>query len=338
MERAVRTLSLCLLLVGCGERSVNLTAKRLGHTSEAIGNYLYVFGGGREATIERATVNADGSLEQFAVLSELLLSVDRMTHTSAVIGDYVYLFGGATGSAASSTSIDRAAINPDHSLGAFGIVQNVTLATPRVAHASAVIGNYVYVLGGAPNGSSVLDSVERATINSDGSLGPFSIVPGVTLKSGRRNFTATALGMNLYIFGGSGASGQLDTIERSTIGVDGSLGAFETLTDVKLASAGLGHAFVDTKDHLYITGGIQGPPGPIKTVAASAVATDGSLGAFVSSANSLTSARASHSATVIGDYVYVIGGAGDGAAILTSVERARINADGTLAAFENLSE
>jgi len=73
-------------------------------------------------------------------------------------------------------------------LGPFTIVSNVTLATARVYHTSAVIGNSLYIVGG--NGGRFLNSVERATINADGSLSTFTTVPGVALVTARYQHTS----------------------------------------------------------------------------------------------------------------------------------------------------
>jgi hypothetical protein len=47
-----------------------------------------------------------------------------------------------------------------------------------------LIGNYLYVLGGFA--TSPLSSVERAQIHADGSLGPFALLPDVTLITARQ--------------------------------------------------------------------------------------------------------------------------------------------------------
>lgn len=338
VRRGPQVFVLLAALAACsGSPSVSLTTKRLGHSTEAIGSYLYVIGGGGLNTIERSKVSDDGSLEPFVTLPDVTLASDRTAHTSAVIGNFVYVFGGAPGTAPSSSTVERAPINADGSIGSFAIISGVTLTTPRVAHASAVTASYVYVLGGASNGASILDSVERAPINADGSLGPFATVSGTKLQTARRNFSSAALGGYLYVFGGYGPSGDLDTIERSAIAADGSLGAFETLTDVKLGSAEFDQAFVQVSNRLYVTGGLDGGLVPSKTVASTSVAGDGTITGFMSTSGGLAVARGSHTATVANDFVYVIGGNG-ASGIIKSVERAAINGDGTLADFENLSD
>jgi hypothetical protein len=338
LPKTPRPILVSLLLAACSESApVSLTTTRLGHTTAAVGDHLYVFGGGNRNTIERATVNGDGTLGPFATLNAITLASERTAHTSAVIGDFVYVFGGATAGAPSSVSIERAPINHDGAITAFQMVSGVVMTAPRAAHATAVSGGHIYVLGGTTNGTSLLDSVERAAINLDGSLDPFRILSGVNLLTARRNFTSIVLGGYLYALGGSGTSGDLDTIERAAIGADGSLAPFEVMTGFKLGSAGFDQAFVVIGEQLYVSGGLSGAAVPSRTVAAAPVATDGALGTFANASTSLVVARGTHTATVVNGHVFVLGGMGTNG-ILTSVERAAIGANGTIDDFENLSD
>src|SRR5262245_38293975 len=63
------------------------------------------------------------------------------------------------------------------------------LAEGVYGHGSVTIGKYVYVIGGYTGTFST--RVQRATLNADGTLGNFAIVPGVSLVHGR-DFFATA--------------------------------------------------------------------------------------------------------------------------------------------------
>jgi Kelch motif len=63
-------------------------------------------------------------------------------------------------------------------------------------------------------------------LNADGSLGPFALVPGVTLVTPRSGHTGARIGNYLYVFGGRNALGYPDSIERALINIDGSLSMF----------------------------------------------------------------------------------------------------------------
>jgi hypothetical protein len=107
----------------------------------------------------------------------------RDGHTSAVIGHALYILGG-NGRDGSLSSVERATINADGSLGAFATMPGSNLTTIRRAHTSVVIGGHLYIVGGF--GNALLNSIEQATIAADGTLGPFSALPDVTLATARQ--------------------------------------------------------------------------------------------------------------------------------------------------------
>ena len=59
---------------------------------------------------------------------------------------------------------------------------------------------------------SNVNSVERATINADGSLGAFSIVPDVALVTARGDHTTVVIGDWLYVLGGRMGGGSLTPV------------------------------------------------------------------------------------------------------------------------------
>jgi hypothetical protein len=188
-----------------------------------LGDHLYVIGGAGSATslitVEQAAIAADGSLGPFQIVPGVSLSEPRSGHTSVVLGKFVYNVGGMSDSAALA-SIERAPIGASGSLGSFAAFPGAHLVTARVHHASIVVGNTLYVLGGEviTNGvTTPLDSVERSTIAPDGSPGPFEIVPGVKLVTARAGLTAAALGGQVYVLGGRGPAGRLRSVERAAL-------------------------------------------------------------------------------------------------------------------------
>jgi len=83
---------------------------------------------------------------------------------------------------------------------------------------------FIYIAGGGngPNGGHYLQSVERAKILADGSLGPWITEPA-TLNYPRRCAKLVVAGNMLYALGGFSGT-LLDTVERAEIRKDGSLG------------------------------------------------------------------------------------------------------------------
>ena len=166
---------------------IALVLPRIHDTAIAIRDAVYVIGrSGDTNSIERASLLPDGSLTAFATVAGNALVTRRSSHAIARIAHYLYVIGGSAPD--TIANIERATINTDGSLGQFTAV-SVSLNQPRFGPTCVVIGNFLFAIGGIGLDHSRLTSVERAVINSDGTLGSFDIVPGVTLTTGRNYFT-----------------------------------------------------------------------------------------------------------------------------------------------------
>jgi Kelch motif protein len=308
------------------------------YSAAAVGNYVYIIGGrgdsGPSTQVRRATVGADGSLTQFTVVTDTALVAARFGHASVMVGNYLYVLGGED-NASNLTSVERAVIGVDGSLGAFATVPGVTLATPRVYHRAIVAGNSVYIIGGRDN--TATQAVERAGIHGDGSLDTFATVPGVALMDGLVLPAVAVVGSAVYVMGGSGSVGPATAVERAPINADGSLGVFGVVPTVSLAAAGSAQDAVVAQDYLYVIGGGDQSGRPSKTIQRASINGDGVLGTFATVAGqTLRVPRDFHTNVVVDNYLYVMGGANIGVPV-PAVERAPIGADGALGAFETLS-
>jgi N-acetylneuraminic acid mutarotase len=179
-------------------------------------------------SVEQAMVS-DGSIGTFAVLPGSALETARYLHTTAIAGNYLYVVGGNDG-ATILASVERASINADGSLGTFATITG-GLVNARMSHASIVVRDQLYVLGGVNGPAADLNDVEHAAINADGSLGTFDTVSGVAFVTPRVGTTMAVIKDYLYAFGGFGPQAPLNTVERAPISADGSLGGFELLSD-----------------------------------------------------------------------------------------------------------
>jgi Kelch motif protein len=197
---------------------VSLTTPRSDPMIAIAGNKLYVMGGFSEhtqdlTTVEQATIGDDGQLGPFSVVGSFAVA-GRGGAAVVVTDRFLYVVGGSGSGAA--TTIERAAINSDGSLGQFALVLNVGLTKPRRAYASAVVGHYVYIIGGL-NSSTTETSIERSSIGSDGSLSSFSPFAR-TVSIARSGASTVVIGNLLYVVGGFGADLSLRTdIEQSTL-------------------------------------------------------------------------------------------------------------------------
>lgn len=314
----------------------SLVTPRDSHTSALIGRYLYLVGGvgpnGSLNSVEQAMVNADGTLGQFAIVRSTLV-MPRRAHTSRLIGRRLYVIGGF--SDAPLGGIEHATIESDSSLGPFTTAQDTKLVDARGGHASVVVGNYLYVLGGLS--TTTLNTVERAMISPDGSIGPFAALPGVRLATARHGHTATVIGNSLYVVGGAGANGALKDVERALIDADGSIGSFAVVSGATLAVARSGHTAEMLGNHLYVIFGSARGELSLNSIERAPFDVDGTLGSFEDVTPSNTTALESrgHTTTVIGDYLYVFGGS-DNFGSRRAGQRAALNAGGALGMFSTV--
>ncbi|HWE28631.1 MAG TPA: hypothetical protein VHB97_11545, partial [Polyangia bacterium] len=313
--------------------TVVLTTPRSAHTSVHLGNFIYVIGGVDRtgttlASVERSTVAADDTISTFAPVTGLALNKPRSQQMSVVIGNYLYEIGGFSGGALDD--IERALINPDGTLSPFAAVDNVTLTTPRSSASVVVLGDRLYVIGGA-SGAPV-NSIESAPIGADGSLGAFTVVDGVTLTTARSAFGAVVIGDSVYVIGGLDATAaSLTSVERASFTGD-SLGSFAVDDDLALFDP-LGNAqFTIVGDHLYLIGGLWDGSWDSTTESAS-LDDSGALSNFtIVDGVTLTTPRGGHTSFVAGNHFYVIGGT-SGVDALGDVEGATILPDGSLTTF-----
>ena len=370
---------------GIAQQVPTIVNQRFGSASFVIGKYVYVAGGANSpdnASVERARINADGSLSSFSVVTGVNLNLNRYGHRALVVGPWVYLFAGENGATATAT-VERAAIHADDTISTFNTVAGVSLMTARHHPALAVVGNAIYLIGGATVGTTGLTSVERATINpngdittfsqlavplqtgrvgataqvagdslyviggmvntveravidSDGNLGNFVLQSGVTLTANWNNSASIVLGNTLYNLGGYG-TGYSDNIDAATINADGTLSTF-----TKYAAARLGAPLSDSpleviNGNLWLLGG-SGTPGGSATTVRQAVRTSlngsGALSSFADSTTiKLSSAREQFSAAVSGSKLYLFGGIHTPGSSANDIDTSTIAADGTLTNF-----
>lgn len=187
----------------------SMPSSRWGLEAVVAGNYLYALGGfygTALATVERALISPDGSLGTWETLPPM--TTPREKPAAVVIGDAIYVIGGLSSYSGYQSSIERARINPDGSLGAWQIVSS--MITPRFRLMQAWVDGYLYAIGGA-NASGDLNTVERTTISSDGTFGPWQTLPSLNNK--RFALAGITIGSTIFAAGGS----HLASVERATL-------------------------------------------------------------------------------------------------------------------------
>jgi hypothetical protein len=296
---------------------------RAGHAAVVIGRWLYVLGGrgssGPLASIERAPINIDGSLGMFQGTTQSLKSA-RTGHVAIVSGGWLYVLGGSDGTHALS-SVERAPINGDGSLGSFA-VDSVALVTARANMTSLHLGGTVYVIGG-DDGTNAIPTVEQAQIADAnmGALGMFTLASPALLVA-RSGPAGVIVGNFYYVLGGSSGGQPQRSLERASVNASGGLAS--AVADVtSLMTATENHASVTIGRALYVIGGDNSNNAvQIPDVERATVNDDGSLAQFTDMQT--FNGRSGHSVVVTGSWAYAVGGYVGGSSV-TTVDRATID-------------
>ncbi|HEX5062612.1 MAG TPA: hypothetical protein VFV99_24740, partial [Kofleriaceae bacterium] len=129
----------------------------------------------------------------------------------------LYIVGGR-GANGYLADVERGYIEGNGTYDGSVLLAGLSLGTPRAGHALSLIGNQLYVIGGANAGGAV-DSVEVATFGADASapLTPFAPAPGVHLHDPRGFATCTVIANELYAIGGQNTTGAIGSVERAKL-------------------------------------------------------------------------------------------------------------------------
>lgn len=288
-------------------------------------DYVYVLGGATATggspvaidTIVRARINADGTLDDFADSGQHLIT-HRGFAASARVDDTTYLIGGADDQGQYLDTIESATLEPDGTFELAAVPSHLT--TPRFDPTCAVIGHWLYVIGGRDTPTHALKSIERAQINQDGSLGPFAVV-GSQLLVARYGAATAVRGTTLYVAGGADDTGPLATLEDVPIMPDGSLGTSVQNTTTFGTPRLDAYAMVSGR-LLFVIGGLTSLSGSASSTAdAGIIRPDQAITTFTTQDPQLTVARGGFAAARVGNYLYAIGGSSDGST-LGSIEYA----------------
>lgn len=203
------------------------------------------------------------------------------------------------------------------------------LQTARRALAAAASGDYLYALGGVDGEGRYVNSVEFAHVLPDGRLEPWQFT--TPLPAGRIYHAAVAVQGDLYILGGG--QGELGdnnspvaSVEKAHILAAGQLGQWQSASALTTPRRGL--QVVAYRDTLYAIGGYNGSF--LKSVERAQVSTQGALASWLLEPQHAVVDRYIHSATQLGDALYLLGGHVQGSQRMSygDVEMTRISAQG----------
>jgi uncharacterized repeat protein (TIGR01451 family) len=292
---------------------------------------IYVIGGSAGvntyAEIFTATTAYTGGIKAPGWFTATTLPT-TLTGMPAVIsttdtGAYLYVLGGYidfSGSGFTSTIFYRALDANGNFTGGW---QRAAMQQSLFYHQAVAHGGYLYVLGGN-DGSNYINSVYRAPINANGSLGAWvadTDLPYPSSGLGSFGITTWSDGQGndyLYILGGSTdgtSTNSQAAVYYSKFNPDGSLGAWNTTG--ALLNPYLFHTALQNNAQILVIGG-QKAGNPVNQVASAFIETDGSLRSFPTippvtwfESSVLPQPRYSHVSVVnSGGDVYLIAGVG----------------------------
>ncbi len=222
-------------------QTTSLPANRWTFAGAYDAGYLYVFGGrtdtnGDTADVLSAPVNADGTVGSWTATTSLPQSIKCEAVASS--GPDVYVIGGKHGSSATALVL--------HATMSGGTISPWQLAATldvTVFDGTALAANgYLYVIGGCTGGSGsvgngctqVLDVIEVAKINSDGTLGKFAHTTALPMPRWHHTAAAATANGDIYVlagkYGAKYGDGEVLDVVAAHQHADGTVGAWQTMS------------------------------------------------------------------------------------------------------------
>jgi hypothetical protein len=286
--------------------------QRAWHAACVYGGFIYVLGGngtsGLLNDVQYAGINAYGAVLPWATTTSF--PTQCFGHRSVVVNGYIYVTGGETSLGATLDGVRYGFIQPGGSVQSWETEDVYPLPVARSKHASFVYGSKLFVVGGW-NGIAPLADVRCAPVSAaDGSVSSDWTLSNLAwpLSPPRHSHTSVVHNGYLYVVGGDGGGGPLDTVKYAPITLGGFLS--DDWTDATpLPGPRAGHASFVYNGHLYVLGGTSASGVYEDDVFYAKINDDGSLGSW-SSTTPLKSAREGLAAVNFGVSVYVLGGLG----------------------------
>ncbi|MCC6544734.1 MAG: hypothetical protein IT392_09565 [Nitrospirae bacterium] len=258
------------------------------------------------------------------------LSTPRVGAGVVIVNGIIYVIGGVDG----KTFLDTTAYAKIQSDGSLGPWQTgPKLNEERGFIGAAVYRDYIYVVGGGKGayGQDLLRSVERAHIQSDGSLGAWE-KEKYQLVIPRRCNEVAVVGNEIYSFGGYGGA-LLDSVEKAGFLVDGNTGDW-SIEKERMTIPRYIHGIQKWENNIYIIGGHDQIKGiGITDVEWSGFDKEGKSYKAWKTTSPLQVGRYGLASAVHNGYIYSLGGL-SGPEYLDSIEKSRIDTAGGLSGWQ----
>lgn len=283
-----------------------MNSVRAGAALVKIRNRVYMLGGidGQSFldSTEFSEIQADGSMGSWQLSTSLK---EQRGFFGAVAKDnFIYVVGGGNGPNGKHllNTVERVRVQKDGSLGVWK-KETQKLNYPRRCVKLVIDKNRIYALGGF--GGTLLDSVESAQINIDGSLSKWRIENKTMTLPRYVNAVKKAAG-NIYVIGGHRESegvGIAD-VEYARLDSLGNIVSWQSTSSLQLGRYAVSAA--TRGDKIYALGGLDGAI-YVDKIEMSTILEDGSLSTWRNT-TSLSSPRANFSSFVHNHRLYILGG------------------------------
>jgi hypothetical protein len=321
---------------------------RSASASVTANGYVYLLGGGTGAdgsgtvnTVLYAKLNADGSVGAWTT-SANNLATGVAQAGAAVVNGYVYVVGGETTGGNSGTvtaTVQYAKLNADGSTGAW---KATTSLQTGVADCGVTTYNgYLYCVAGFTSAGTPQAYTQYIKVNSDGSLPSAwtNTTPGGDIPNTAVGRNAVVMNGYMYKFSGGSTPGQVayGAINPSTGVVSWASNPVTLPGSIDWPNL----SAVAMNGYVYIYGGFLGSPTNDATtqVYYAKQSSNGQLGSWTASANSLPVKREYLGAVAVNGYIYAIGGddntSGATTVYYTSTSRVQVGANLDLVGLQN---
>lgn len=313
--------------------SCTFSGPRKFHTAVVANGHIYVLGGLDSSgnflgDVQYASIQSTGYVGPWTTTTSF--GSGRYGHGSAIFNNHFYLIAGWNTQDLSDVLYSTVA--PDGSVSNWTPANSIQLPG-RGSFGSVVNNGFLYVIGGVEYNSTRKD-VQYASINSDGSLGPWAYT--TALPNPSAGLAAVAYNGYLYVLGGTqGGAGLTNTVLYAPINADGSLGLWNTTASFSWPR--LQHTAVAANGYMYIIAGDSTGTGAAHSdVQYAPINPNGTLGGWTFTTD-LPFPRFCQTSVVWNGRVYVLGGATEGGlpgGLLNDVISAVVNPDGTLGSWQ----
>ena len=332
-----------------------------GFTIAVTKNRVYLIGGQTGSTflssVYSSYINSDGTLNAWS--QEVSLPATSANAGVFVTKNTVYILGGRV-SGVAKTDVFIAPINSDGTLGTWTTGTSLSTATgftPVVA-----TNNKLHVIGGVgSNGviqtATILEGSndystyfaedtnnylmagsgrpweQQYQINSTQTADITSWTNGTALPAVLGNSQVIVTKNRVYLLGGVDSVSSTSVVYTAVINNDGTLGTWTTGTSLPVILSSSQAIF--TKNRVYLIGGYAS--GAISTIVlTAAINSDGTIGQW-SYGSQLASAVSAGGVFITQNRVYYVGGRNSGGSVITTLQTAPLNSDGTIGSWSTVS-